>query len=390
MEGKGQYEVLLVKYLTGELDGQEESFITDWIAADEKNRAEFESLKKSLNVTDLDRSLQAIDVDIEWDQLKAKIGSDEAKVISMLSGRIFPPQANERRPVQRSLTRRLLWIGAAAILLGVFIPFVWKYFDSAVPQHRTAFARQPADSTEIPVITHEVNRTDHARTVMLDDGTTVILFANSELTYRKQFSDNKRDVLLAGKAQFAVADDQQRPFTVYAGDIRTRDIGTIFTVTAFTDEEQITVEVTEGKVVVSSVDTENSAFDKEVFLLPGQELVYNRSNKTISLKSLKNVTARRGKTKKNVEEVNKNNPVIPKNYKQPWFMFNNQPLPEIFSSLALMYNAKIHYEKKDMEKLYFIGRFNKSDSLENILRQIATINNLTVTQEGNTFTIKVP
>ena len=85
MEGKGQYEVLLVKYLTGELDGQEESFITDWIAADEKNRAEFESLKKSLDVTDLDRSLQAIDVDIEWDQLKAKIGSDEAKVISMLS-----------------------------------------------------------------------------------------------------------------------------------------------------------------------------------------------------------------------------------------------------------------------------------------------------------------
>jgi ferric-dicitrate binding protein FerR (iron transport regulator) len=389
MEGKGQYEVLLVKYLTGELDRQEESFITDWIAADEKNRAEFESLKKALDVLALDRSLQAIDLDAEWDELRKTIGTDEAKVISMLSGRIFPPQANEKRPVQRLLNRRLFWIGAAAVFLGISLPLTWKFFDNTVPARRDVVAGSPVDSSEMPVIAREVNTTNHARTLMLDDGTTVTLFANSELTYRKHFSQDKRDVLLAGKAQFAVAEDKARPFTVYAGDIRTQDIGTIFTVTAFKDEEQITVAVTEGKVVVSAVDKENSALKKEVFLSPGQELVYNRTHQTVSLKSAKNVTAQRGKEKTKIDDVNKNNPVIPKNYKQPWFMFNNQPLSEIFSSLALMYNAKIHYEKKDMEKLYFIGRFNKSDSLETILRQIATVNNLTVTQEGNTFTIKV-
>ncbi|MEO7961279.1 MAG: DUF4974 domain-containing protein, partial [Ginsengibacter sp.] len=71
-----------------------------------------------------------------------------------------------------------------------------------------------------------------------------------------------------------------------------------------------------------------------------------------------------------------------------WFMFNNQPLAEIFQALGEMYGTKIIYSKTDFNKLYFIGRFNRSDSLEDILNHIATLNNLRIEKTDSTFTIK--
>jgi hypothetical protein len=49
--------------------------------------------------------------------------------------------------------------------------------------------------------------------------------------------------------------------------------------------------------------------------------------------------------------------------------------------------VEIKYEPKEVQKMYFIGKFNKSDSVETILKQIAALNNLIVTRQNNTFII---
>ena len=71
-------------------------------------------------------------------------------------------------------------------------------------------------------------------------------------------------------------------------------------------------------------------------------------------------------------------------------MFNNQELGEIFDALADMYDVKIEYKKKDVKDMYFIGTYDKSDSLEKILKQIVLLNNLKLTKHNEVFRIEKP
>jgi hypothetical protein len=89
------------------------------------------------------------------------------------------------------------------------------------------------------------------------------------------------------------------------------------------------------------------------------------------------------------QKAKRNKPDIPKGFRSSWFMFNNQPLSEIFRSLEQMYNVKIRYDAADIKNAYFIGRFNKSDSLPTILQRMALLNELIITKEAeDTFTVK--
>jgi hypothetical protein len=68
-------------------------------------------------------------------------------------------------------------------------------------------------------------------------------------------------------------------------------------------------------------------------------------------------------------------------------MFNNQPLAQVFKQLEEMYSVEIVYAEADIQKMYFIGKFSKSDSVSAILKQIASLNNLTVIKQDNKFII---
>jgi len=92
---------------------------------------------------------------------------------------------------------------------------------------------------------------NHHRTVVLDDGSSLVLAANSvvDVTYSptKRFLNIQR-----GEAYFEVAHNRFRPFMVQAGEVRVTAVGTAFNVQRRSD--QVTVTVTEGKVRVSQGD----------------------------------------------------------------------------------------------------------------------------------------
>jgi hypothetical protein len=69
-------------------------------------------------------------------------------------------------------------------------------------------------------------------------------------------------------------------------------------------------------------------------------------------------------------------------------MFNNQSLPVIFEQLKELYDVDIVYSRKDVQTMYFIGKFDKSESVETILQKIGLINDLKVTRENNKFIIR--
>lgn len=86
------------------------------------------------------------------------------------------------------------------------------------------------------------------RSITLSDGSDVLLGAGSEL--RVDYGPKRRDiVLLAGAALFDVMSDPERPFTVSAGPLNARAVGTVFDVRYNAGVSRVAV--AEGRVRVS-------------------------------------------------------------------------------------------------------------------------------------------
>jgi transmembrane sensor len=273
------------------------------------------------------------------------------------------------------------WMAAASIILIVVsLVVLWNNKPdepSIVVQnnHRT-------DSI-LSFVRHEVNTTGKERRLQLPDGSLIVLADKSEITYREPFTD-KRDITLIGKADFKVAKDKTRPFTVISGDIATTALGTEFMVTAFAKAKQITVRLYEGQVVVRPVEKEDWRMKKDVFLSPGQELVYSQQALAYVRAFNKNNAV---PEKISSKELSRDNPSIPEDTKGSWYMFNNQSLGQVLENLAAMYNVKIVYKKKDVQNINWTGKYNKSDSLETILKRIGTVHNLIVTKKDTAYII---
>ncbi|MEG3192616.1 FecR domain-containing protein, partial [Lysobacter sp. D1-1-M9] len=119
------------------------------------------------------------------------------------------------------------------------------------------------------------------RGVTLADGTEVLLDTDSRLTAR--FSDGARRIELQhGRAQFVVASDPQRPFTVEAGAATIRDIGTTFQVGRRGDA--VEVGLLEGAVIVTAAG--RSGASQRSTLAPGQQVTVDAAGNVQARRAL--------------------------------------------------------------------------------------------------------
>jgi hypothetical protein len=146
------------------------------------------------------------------------------------------------------------------------------------------------------------------------------------------------------------------------------------------------VRLYEGKVVVKPVEKVNRKLRNNIYLLPGQEFIYAKTNITARVQTFK---LNNNDVPELViyEESASDNPSIPQNSQGSWYMFNNQSLEQVFHQLSAIYQVQIFYNKKDVANIYFTSKYNTSDSLELILAQIATLNNLTISKKDNAFIV---
>lgn len=171
---------------------------------------------------------------------------------------------------KRQLHRRL-WISggmAAAIALFVLLWSPWQKPDSNLSGIEVFAALDvPEQITTIEVNDRIIVSTPPSTltSLTLDDGTRVLLSANSRLEYPKEFAaQQKRIVTLSGEARFDVAKDANRPFIVSAGKMQTQVLGTVFDVNAYPGNASA-VTLYRGRVLVSP---STSSPAKEI--LPGQ------------------------------------------------------------------------------------------------------------------------
>ncbi|HEY1201020.1 MAG TPA: FecR domain-containing protein, partial [Niastella sp.] len=215
------------------------------------------------------------------------------------------------------------------------------------------------------------NRTDKNTAVHLQDGSVVELSAGSELRYDEPFSAVNRHVYLSGKGFFKVAKDAARPFTVYCHDIATTALGTSFTITAWPNNNNVSVALHTGKVVVQQ--TGNTAHMNDVFLTPGQEVSCNiiTGKTTMQHPVLVKTAAPLLGSRTGLEAA-----------------FTDQPIVNVLNAIEEGYAVQLQYDKDALADMIFTGRIRAKDSLSQVLNRMSLLYNLTVKEKGNKFIIQ--
>ena len=161
----------------------------------------------------------------------------------------------------------------------------------------------------------------------LEDGTEVKINTASELLFPAHFM-NPRIVRLLGEAYFKVRSDKENPFIVQLGDLQVVVTGTSFNVKSYPDDKEITVALSEGKVVI------NRKHEELVDLVPGELFTYNKETGDYKVEQtdLTTVTS----------------------WAEGMFVFRKEPIKNIMKTLSRWYNIKISVSK-DVEDVCYTG-----------------------------------
>ncbi|MCW3111748.1 MAG: FecR family protein [Segetibacter sp.] len=387
MKDNNYFDELIVSYLLGELSAEEEVFVLDWINSNEENKKYFREIKKTWELLSLRENSREVDSEVEWDQFKVAIAKrQDVPGINEKQSLVNSEEEEEKPQKGRKIYNSFILTAVAASIVIVLVLGLVVNNSSTNTEKPVAYNTNKEARSTLSNVRYEINKGEKVRSITLPDGSEVKLFSNSQINFAAQFNGNKRDITLSGKARFKVAKDETKPFTVISGAISTTALGTEFTVTAYESHKNISVRLFEGKVVVKSSILARRMLSHNFYLLPGQEFIYSNLSSTGKVKSFSRVNNLVKKsTKKEATLVD--NPSFPSLGSGSWYMFNNQPLAEVFDQLEQLFDVDIIYLRKEVSKMYFIGSFNITDSLEDILSQIARINALKVSKRDNKFFI---
>lgn len=228
--------------------------------------------------------------------------------------------------------------------------------------------------------------------LVLEDGTTVWLNAESILKYPSHFSKSSRKVELIGEAYFNVTKSNCRPFVVNTSDIRINVMGTSFNVKAYPHEDVIETTLESGLVSIEKINTENRSGEK-ITLKPKQKLVLQKSMLDMQIVELTNIQDGRLQN----EPVTNNQDSIGGLYKNidtelytSWkdgkLIFKNERLDVLAKRLEKWYDLDIRIADEPLKAKTYTGTF-ENETVEQAIKAICLTSGMQFTIDKNNITI---
>ena len=315
---------LIVRYLSKETTPEDESELLDWLAKDPSNQYVFK----------------------EWQQIwkshaVSECSFDFSRGLERLNKAVDDSEARSTGASWRKLAASITIFLAASLAIYVI-------------------AERSLSDSEIIAYQKQTTTSGQRTTLSLEDGSVIILNANSSLKYPTEFSIDKREVFLAGEAFFQISKDAKRPFIVHSGDIDTQVLGTSFNINS--NKDFVTVSVATGKVKVIQGDAEE-------IILPKEKIVYGVQRKKMF------------KTTANLEHelAWKNNTII----------FEDSQLSHVAAKLREFYGVSVVFEDEILKKCLLTGKFT-NQSIEIILKAISFSTGIRYRMEGKKITLYGP
>jgi transmembrane sensor len=309
----------------------------------------------------------------EWDDIQSG---------QSISGEFWDEvwQSIENRRKAHARVIRIRRFAAAACLIGIFfLGFLVIGVKKSEPNSSLSMEHTVAPHTNDQVII--IRTADQKERIVLPDSSIVELSKGATIKYAIPFR-LKRDIELTGQANFKVAKDRTKPFTVFAGGLATTALGTEFGVTAIDGVNKILVKLFEGKVVVRSINNNSKGWNKDVYLSAGQQLKYDLETALVSVGKIRTTDGKLlAKSRNNISKepgVDEGRDLI----------FNGTSLPDVLEQLARYFDTKISFNKEEISRKHFTGTISKTDSLAIILKVIAQMNDLQVASGDTGFVVE--
>ena len=202
MESNNSIEELIIRYLQNEIQEDELRVLDAWIHESDANKSHFFELKGLFDTRKEVAFLNHYSVERSWERMAGKLDA-----ISGVS-------------VKSKVLGKQFWLSflryAAIIVIAMGI---------GVGMNQWISNRLYAGDTEYNEIV--VEKGGRANTLLLSDGSKIILNASTRFKYPTSFNGDERVVHLEGEAYFEVAKNQSKPFIVDRFSVTTLLSGSI-------------------------------------------------------------------------------------------------------------------------------------------------------------------
>jgi len=194
--------------------------------------------------------------------------------------------------------------------------------------------------------------------VILPDGSKVLLNAASSLTYPIHFSDHERRVSMTGEAYFEIEKwkstkgSKSVPFIVESERQQVEVLGTKFNINAYKEEKSVETALVEGSVRVTS-----ALNGKAVTLVPGQKSVLDGSITVQTADMQKHLAWTTGK-----------------------FVFKGESLGNVLRQISRWYNLDIECPPQ-LESRQLTGIVSRSTPIDALVKTIESISKVKITNK---------
>ncbi|MEO9051576.1 MAG: FecR family protein [Ginsengibacter sp.] len=334
-----KFLLLVARKLSGEATKVDIKEITVFFEMDKMYKEKFDLLKthweNKTNVrTDIDAALEKIILRIEKDR-------DQSNKEDMLI-------TKETSGIRRFL---VLLSRVAAVLLVCVISAYFIYKNNKPDTARDVSAVKTSD--------WQIQQTDKGAksTVFLQDGTRVILNADSKITFQKNFSGNTREVYLSGEAFFDVAHNADMPFIIHTDKMNIKVLGTEFNVKSYPEDSTYETTLIRGSIEVTLKDRPSD----RIILKPKEKLIVaNISFEKVpdSHESLPSLPSQLSIT--GLHYVSKTDSAIAEtSWVENTLVFQDESFANLATDMERKYAVNIHFSNELIKNNRFTGIFKE-------------------------------
>lgn len=323
-------DFLIANYLSGEASQTEKDELNRWIGESTVNKRLFEENKR---IWENSHSFFSA----------SEISSDREKIKNQIIQQLS-------KPVKTLSISTWIYRVAAILALPVMLGIGW-YLGSMEIRSETQECQVVAPKGQITKC-------------LLADGTEVWLNAGSTLKYDPALNGKIRKVKLDGEAYFKVSKNTKKPFVVITKQAQIKVLGTVFNLKAYSGDNMVETTLEEG-IVEFCVP---GSATKPVELKPGEQLVYNISEKKITLGEV--------------------DTYLHTAWKDGKFVFKDADLQAIIQELEKLYDVRIHLENDSLRKLHFRGMFEYEQNIFSALETLELTTKIKYRMDGRDIWLK--
>ena len=342
MSEKYNIEELIIRFLQQDINEEELRYLESWLEEDAEHKSYFFGLK---GISDSSRrsffSKEEVN-EASWQRMLARIEKDNMEISSY-----------DKSHTYNLWLSLIKYVAVVAIAVGVG----WGIKKI---QGNTYLS----NSKEKEVVYNEIHvqKGGRANTLVLSDGTKVILNAATTFRYPTSFGEKNRMVYLEGEAYFEVAKDSAREFWVHAGAMDVKVLGTSFNVKAYERLETVATTLVEGSVEVACAG-------KSFQIVPGEQFVYDKNNRVMDVRMVD--------TESYVS------------WKDGYYKFRQTTLEEIMETLSVWYGLNVFYVNESAKQVEFTGKVRRYEDARMLLDKFEQTGDVVFDIKGNNVFITI-